>query len=268
MEPKKQTKVKGFTLIELVVVVAIFSIILFGAMQLIDPVSKIFNSTSNYETSAACVDNIKRYMEGSLRYADFVEVYEGGYIDAGDAAITEEKAIQAFTDKFFKNACETTDGTIDAVDYRNVNIYVMKIDNAANGKISKTTYKMNTKLRADGTYEEKASSTTEWAVNKAYYSSYDFNIALGANGVAADRTNFAMTITATRKHDSVSTATSASLALINIVNGRKITYDQLVYTGPDKSVSIANRSDLFAMHKKTTDPEDATYIVYAFEYEM
>ena len=50
VESMKQKQLKGFTLVELVVVMAIFSMIMFGAMQLMDPVSKIFQRTSNYET--------------------------------------------------------------------------------------------------------------------------------------------------------------------------------------------------------------------------
>ena len=47
VESMKQKQLKGFTLVELVVVMAIFSMIMFGAMQLMDPVSKIFQRTSN-----------------------------------------------------------------------------------------------------------------------------------------------------------------------------------------------------------------------------
>lgn len=44
VESMKQKQLKGFTLVELVVVMAIFSMIMFGAMQLMDPVSKIFSA--------------------------------------------------------------------------------------------------------------------------------------------------------------------------------------------------------------------------------
>ena len=39
VESMKQKQLKGFTLVELVVVMAIFSMIMFGALQLMDPVS-------------------------------------------------------------------------------------------------------------------------------------------------------------------------------------------------------------------------------------
>ena len=104
VESMKQKQLKGFTLVELVVVMAIFSMIMFGAMQLMDPVSKIFQRTSNYETSAATVDNVKRYIEGSIRYADFINVYEGSYMQydptSGDVAITEEQAIDEFMKRY------------------------------------------------------------------------------------------------------------------------------------------------------------------------
>ena len=109
VESMKQKQLKGFTLVELVVVMAIFSMIMFGAMQLMDPVSKIFQRTSNYETSAATVDNVKRYIEGSIRYADFINVYEGSYMQydpssGGDIAITEEQAIDEFMKRYLDSA--------------------------------------------------------------------------------------------------------------------------------------------------------------------
>ena len=69
--------IKGFTLIELVIVLALFSIVMFSVLQLLDPVSKFFVRSSNYETTTACIDNIKRAIEGNLKYADRVRVFSG-----------------------------------------------------------------------------------------------------------------------------------------------------------------------------------------------
>lgn len=70
-------KRKGFTLVELIIVLAIFSIIMFSMVQLLDPVSKFFVRSSNFENTTACVDNMRRCIEGNLKYVDRVRAYAG-----------------------------------------------------------------------------------------------------------------------------------------------------------------------------------------------
>lgn len=77
---------KGFTLIELIVVLAIFSIILALVMSFIDPVAKIMKKASVRERTAAYVDNIGEYIDNSVHYAEFVRVYNGGYCKADNPA--------------------------------------------------------------------------------------------------------------------------------------------------------------------------------------
>ncbi len=74
MENKK-SKLKGFTLIELIIVLAIFSGLMVLIMSFIDPVSRQMTDTSVRERTASYVDNISDYFDGSLRYAQFARVY-------------------------------------------------------------------------------------------------------------------------------------------------------------------------------------------------
>lgn len=78
---------KGFTLIELIVVLAIFGIILTLVMSFIDPVAKIMKKASVRERTAAYVDNIGEYIDNSLHYAEFMRVYNGGFTDASGNAL-------------------------------------------------------------------------------------------------------------------------------------------------------------------------------------
>ena len=66
---------KGFTLIEMIIVLALFSLIMYSVVQLLDPVTKFYVRSSNFESTTACVDNIKRSIEGNLKYADRVRAY-------------------------------------------------------------------------------------------------------------------------------------------------------------------------------------------------
>lgn len=82
----KHTARKGFTLIELIIVLALFSIIMYSVVQLLGPISKFFVRSSNFENTTACVDNLRRAIENNLKYADRVRVYAGyePYVYAND----------------------------------------------------------------------------------------------------------------------------------------------------------------------------------------
>lgn len=73
------SKLKGFTLVELIIVLAIFSGLMVLIMSFIDPVSRQMTDTSIRERTAAYVDNVSDYVDGSLRHAKFIKVYEKGY---------------------------------------------------------------------------------------------------------------------------------------------------------------------------------------------
>ena len=108
---KMKHRVKGFTLVELVIVMALFSLIMFSILQLLRPVSKFFVRSSNFENTTARVDNMKRAIEGNLKYANRVRCYVD-YLpytaphtstDPGDYAPTAtlERHVQNFYDEFF-----------------------------------------------------------------------------------------------------------------------------------------------------------------------
>lgn len=72
---KMKQRLKGFTLVELVVVMALFSLIMFSVLQLLIPVSRFFIRSGNFESATACMDNMKIAIEGNLKYADRVRCY-------------------------------------------------------------------------------------------------------------------------------------------------------------------------------------------------
>lgn len=86
---KNRKKLKGFTLIELIIVLAIFGIILSVVMSLIDPVSKVMKRASTKERTAAYSDNICEYITNSVTYARFVRIYEGGFSKVNDSGVNE-----------------------------------------------------------------------------------------------------------------------------------------------------------------------------------
>lgn len=97
---------KGFTLIELIIVLAIFSIIMTLVMSFIDPVAKIMKKASTRERTAAYVDNIGEYIDNSLHYAKFMRVYNGDFVDPTNlsTAIPEGVAVQNLIEEAYNGA--------------------------------------------------------------------------------------------------------------------------------------------------------------------
>lgn len=112
---------KGFTLIELIIVMAIFSIIMTLVMSFIDPVSKLMKKTSIRERTNSYVDNIGEYVDNSLRYAKFVQIHEGGLFERSVPEVNlmgtspglvtevgfrsaEQKAVMSFVNNYFDGA--------------------------------------------------------------------------------------------------------------------------------------------------------------------
>lgn len=117
---KKKT-LKGFTLIELIIVMAVFSLIMVGALSLIDPVSSINKKASTNERTSAYVDNIQEYLVGSLQYSDNLWVYQG------DDTLNTKQIAFDFKEAFYKNIVNTSDGTTNK--YSKNKIRVMTIFN-------------------------------------------------------------------------------------------------------------------------------------------
>lgn len=197
-------KVKGFTLIELIVVMATFSIIMFGAMSLMNPVNKVFVTTSRTESVSAAADNIRRYLELNLRYAECVTITN-----------TEPtiQGLRGFIDSHYDG--KVIKDASGALVPASGDLYVIKINNANGGQIDQTRYSY-TAGDSKGAYltdptinyaTVNFTERTEWAVNKAFYEDYHFNVSLGlyelvdnklelmAGANPVDKDNFSFTIT-------------------------------------------------------------------------
>lgn len=188
---KSKKNLKGFTLVELIVVMAVFGLIMLGALQFLDPVNKMMRGASVQEANTAAVDNVKRYFEGTLRYANAVDVYSGELIGG------EEQAAIDFVNRYYMNRVDSNDDPVK------LDVHIMKIDNDDQGKISECvckvkagyTYKeWNTALSVPNwdyidrdnpktVSAEKVSGTDvtpyESVINDVYYQNYSMFVTLG-----------------------------------------------------------------------------------------
>lgn len=141
----KKSKLKGFTLVELIIVMAIFGIIMLATMQLVDPVSKVMTKANVREANSSAVDNMKRYLEGNLRYANAIEAHMGALTDFDGTALADDteankmvsmkKAVLNFAQQYYINKTDNNDKPFEGI------IRVMEIDNKNGGRINEYEYK-------------------------------------------------------------------------------------------------------------------------------
>lgn len=75
MEKMKKSVLKGFTLVELLVVMAIFSVLMVGALALTTPVSRMYKNTALAEKTYSYSHNIQEYIQNALEYSDNLYIY-------------------------------------------------------------------------------------------------------------------------------------------------------------------------------------------------
>ncbi|MBR5362885.1 MAG: prepilin-type N-terminal cleavage/methylation domain-containing protein [Oscillospiraceae bacterium] len=198
-------KLKGFTLLELVIVMAIFSIIMYSAVQLLQPVSKFFVRSSNFENTTACMDNMRRCIEGNLKYADRVRAYNGfkpyDYsADFQSVTVTNDliDKVKSFYREFFEDRrFIDTGGTINVLVFDNTEI-VPDADLAGLSKLSDYTSKQVNQGKlvliqfpfdnygGTGVATDAASLAANmqtpilWSVNQKLYGNFDYRFSLDA----------------------------------------------------------------------------------------
>jgi len=182
---------KGFTLLELVIVMALFSIIMYSVLQFLDPVTKFFVRSSNFETTTACIDNIKRAIEGNLKYADRVRAYSHfneSTIDGNVEVFWEdffkdrelmdckgEIYVMVFHNSQYDSSGNVANATSWALD--DLNDYNKRKMNR--GKISLYRYGFNQSS------VQRNAAPIDWYVNQKMYAQYNYTYELGKSSTSS-----------------------------------------------------------------------------------
>lgn len=159
-------KIKGFTLIELIIVMAILSILMVGIMQMMKPIRDTFVDSTYYESQRNTQNGIVTYLTESLRFATKMGIYNE---QTGVANV--QTAISDFI---------TSTGYVAAEDG---DINVIVIDN-------KTEYKFNNGkqygriLRSKTVNASTGAVTYRVALGEAYYDKYTYSINVEPTGTA------------------------------------------------------------------------------------
>ena len=180
---------KGFTLVELIVVMAVFSIIMVAVMSLIDPVSKIYRNTAVAEKTYANANSIQTYLQANLEYAESMVVATSDNIGNHDGNITSDEMntlIEEYGKSHFNYIVAATSET--DVYYVTGNIHVLRlINNGPNrGQILHSIYPFvsnNTSNNNGFELVDPDSVSGSFEINPAFFNArdakYNYSYALG-----------------------------------------------------------------------------------------
>ncbi len=218
MKKIKNAAVKGFTLIELIVVMAIFSVLLVAIMSFMNPVQNIMKNAAQSERTYSMTNNIEDYLKNRLEYAENVWVFTEDQIDGAtftsvrgrkdptESAVTLKTGngdgvfatadlddlAQAFATYYFKNDVTTDDGSttrqVSGQFYimRLVNGNKANVDTATIGQITQDTYSFKSQdINGSGLVKVSKSASNVPQLNPSYFSAsdaaYNIHYALGAH---------------------------------------------------------------------------------------
>ncbi len=163
----KNTKLRGFTLVEMIIVIAIIGIIMAGLANFFVPIRRVFVESTSYESYRTVQQGMSKYIAENTRYATAVAIYpKGGTINsAEDAKNTFLAAISS------SPSTELTES-----------VHVITIDNTTPYKVGNHYYYgrllMNrTKIEGTG---PSATKTFPYyvAMGTSYYDRMSYSVAL------------------------------------------------------------------------------------------
>lgn len=119
---KKLKKLKGFTLIELIVVMAILVSLLTAILQLMDPVKEAYRDSTIYEQQRTVENGIISYIAESTRYAKAISIIDEGVgidTDNNGSLDSHPNNLQAAANYFINK------NNLQVSDYKNIEVIVI-----------------------------------------------------------------------------------------------------------------------------------------------
>lgn len=147
-------KFKGFTLIELIIVMAIMTILMAGLMQMMKPIRATYVDSTYYEAQRNTQSGMIQYITESVRYATNLGVYNEQSSSIGDMddAIDQFKASTGVTDE----------SKINIITIDNTKAYTYNNKSNLYGRLVRS--------------KDVSAGTSRVALGDAYYGGYTYSI--------------------------------------------------------------------------------------------
>lgn len=278
----KKHNVKGFTLIELIVVLAIFGLILASAMSLLTPINAKLTQATLHEGGNAAVSNINSYIKGQLSPCENLYVINTAPIDASgnlDTA-TVQSAVSTFINDHYTGILRSGSSAASP-SYATGDIHVLIISNDTINGHRGTVWDCDCLgcSFAPGATPSAPSAPT-MAVNEAYYDNFDFIMKFGDyefnQAQIVDAFNNPATVFTTESFDTMSTGLNANNTTLTIfaTNQNKTSnVNSSVYTFSEHCtmslVNIANAVNVRPLGRyfttgqvQATDPGDGSLLFH------
>ena len=255
-------RLKGFTLVEMIVVVCLFMMMMACVFSILKPMQKVYKDTYEYTDGQAVGDIAARYIEDELRYANRLYLYDKMDLSSGEAAFIDNEVSEFRNDFYFERPYTARLNTKEP----DV-IYVLKIlnpkdnnDMTSRGKISRWTYEngMN-----------DASEYKEWAVNEGIYNDearnarYSFMFETGTwtesgGSITVSPSNFTMDMSIFRSKRDATTLgdtymkQTIAFSLVNIAKSGSILQEKIDVIDTATSDKTTQSGSRYQYHDSTT----------------
>lgn len=218
--------IKGFTLVELIVVMAIMSILMVGVMQLFKPIRTLYVDSTLYETQRTAQNGVIKYITECVRYSTDMGVYNN--VTSADAAA--KAFAEAYCDTYGYNKAST-----DNLNKIKKHVDILIIDNKTKhyskdytGRLVRRKVDDTSTTIADPLYSSTnsnnnviaTSTTNKWrtALGEAYYGENTYYITLDTSDSASGMLSVSVVSTRNGKRD-ISQAGKESNITGNITRG-------------------------------------------------
>lgn len=194
---------KGFTLVELIIVMAILVILMAGIMNMFKPIRETYVDSTLYESQRTAQNGVITYITESIRYSTDL----GMYTEVKDVV----EAVDKFADKYItaNNIDSTKAAAVKEAIQKNAEVIV--IDNTTTYTFGGKDYKgrilrrkVNGTTKITSAAETAGSSECRLALGDAYYGNSTYAITFGVtqdkttkDGKAADGINVTVASLAT-----------------------------------------------------------------------
>jgi prepilin-type N-terminal cleavage/methylation domain-containing protein len=169
-------KLKGFTLIELIIVMAILAIMMAAIMKFFEPIRMVYNDATYYEQRRSVTNSMVKYTTESIRYAKYLAIFDQNDIGTRSAN-AQATAIQAvggpFKGYMSSNSIDIPVGaTINVIELNYFNDYAEGLYNTHPyyGRLYRT------KLTYNGSGVADTPQNTHLAFGQNYYNANNYNM--------------------------------------------------------------------------------------------